>query len=115
MSAPASSPFSQLDEAALRGLVPGGAVRSYPKNVVVVSEGADKADDWIVEHVVAIIVEVDLPLEFLVSLLRFHAPIIASGNGAAISRAARFALLCAIMKGRLKGPHPPANIAGTPI
>jgi len=39
MSAPASSPFSQLDEAALRGLAPGGALRSYPKSVVVVSEG----------------------------------------------------------------------------
>lgn len=32
-------PFSDLDEAALRGLAPGGAVRSYGKNVVVVSEG----------------------------------------------------------------------------
>jgi CRP/FNR family cyclic AMP-dependent transcriptional regulator len=34
-----AAPFSHLDEAALRGLAPGGAVRSYPKNVVVVSEG----------------------------------------------------------------------------
>ena len=38
-AAPFSRPFSHLDEAALRGLAPGGAVRSYPKNVVVVSEG----------------------------------------------------------------------------
>jgi CRP/FNR family transcriptional regulator, cyclic AMP receptor protein len=33
------APFAHLDEQALRGLAPGGAVRSYPRNVVVVSEG----------------------------------------------------------------------------
>jgi CRP/FNR family cyclic AMP-dependent transcriptional regulator len=34
-----SPPFAHLDEQALRALAPGGAVRSYAKNVVVVSEG----------------------------------------------------------------------------
>jgi CRP/FNR family cyclic AMP-dependent transcriptional regulator len=34
-----TAPFAGLDEAALRGLAPGGAMRAYPKNVVVVSEG----------------------------------------------------------------------------
>jgi CRP/FNR family cyclic AMP-dependent transcriptional regulator len=34
-----SAPFAHLDEHALRALVPGGAVRSYAKNVVIVSEG----------------------------------------------------------------------------
>jgi CRP/FNR family cyclic AMP-dependent transcriptional regulator len=33
------APFAHLDEQSLRGLAPGGAVRSYPRNVVVVSEG----------------------------------------------------------------------------
>jgi CRP/FNR family cyclic AMP-dependent transcriptional regulator len=33
------APFAHLDENALRALAPGGAVRSYAKNVVVVSEG----------------------------------------------------------------------------
>jgi CRP/FNR family cyclic AMP-dependent transcriptional regulator len=33
------SPFAALDEQALRALSPGGAVRAYAKNVVVVSEG----------------------------------------------------------------------------
>ena len=33
------TPFGGLDESALRGLAPGGAVRAYPKNAVVVSEG----------------------------------------------------------------------------
>src|ERR1051325_89857 len=36
---PDQAPFAHLDEQALRGLAPGGAVRSYPRNVVVVSEG----------------------------------------------------------------------------
>jgi CRP/FNR family transcriptional regulator, cyclic AMP receptor protein len=36
-------PFAHLDEQALRELAPGGAVRSYPRNVVVVSEG-DRTD-----------------------------------------------------------------------
>jgi CRP/FNR family cyclic AMP-dependent transcriptional regulator len=34
-----SAPFAHLDENALRGLAPGGAVRAYAKNVVIVSEG----------------------------------------------------------------------------
>jgi len=34
-----SAPFAHLDERSLRDLVPGGAVRSYAKNVVIVSEG----------------------------------------------------------------------------
>jgi CRP/FNR family transcriptional regulator, cyclic AMP receptor protein len=34
-----TAPFAHLDEQALRGLAPGGAVRSYAKNVVIVSEG----------------------------------------------------------------------------
>ena len=34
-----STPFAHLDEAALQKLAPGGAVRSYARNVVVVSEG----------------------------------------------------------------------------
>ena len=38
-----TAPFAHLDEQALRGLAPGGAVRSYAKNVVIVSEG-DKTD-----------------------------------------------------------------------
>jgi CRP/FNR family cyclic AMP-dependent transcriptional regulator len=33
------APFAHLDEQALRGLAPGGAVRSFARNVVVVSEG----------------------------------------------------------------------------
>jgi CRP/FNR family cyclic AMP-dependent transcriptional regulator len=33
------APFSHLDEHALRGLAPGGGVRAYAKNVVIVSEG----------------------------------------------------------------------------
>jgi len=33
------APFAHLDEQALRELAPGGAVRSYARNVVVVSEG----------------------------------------------------------------------------
>jgi CRP/FNR family cyclic AMP-dependent transcriptional regulator len=33
------APFANLDEQALRGLAPGGALRSFPRNVVVVSEG----------------------------------------------------------------------------
>jgi CRP/FNR family cyclic AMP-dependent transcriptional regulator len=33
------APFAHLDEQALRGLAPGGAVRSFPRNVIVVSEG----------------------------------------------------------------------------
>jgi CRP/FNR family transcriptional regulator, cyclic AMP receptor protein len=33
------APFAHLDEQALRGVAPGGAVRSYARNVVVVSEG----------------------------------------------------------------------------
>jgi CRP/FNR family cyclic AMP-dependent transcriptional regulator len=36
---PADAPFAHLDEQALRGLAPGGTLRSYPRNVVVVSEG----------------------------------------------------------------------------
>jgi CRP/FNR family cyclic AMP-dependent transcriptional regulator len=32
-------PFAHLDEQALRSLAPGGAVRSFGRNVVVVSEG----------------------------------------------------------------------------
>jgi CRP/FNR family cyclic AMP-dependent transcriptional regulator len=36
---PDPAPFAHLDEQALRGLAPGGAVRSFPRNVVVVSEG----------------------------------------------------------------------------
>jgi len=39
--------FSHLDEAALRSLVPGGTVRSYARNVVVVSEG-DLTDSFYV-------------------------------------------------------------------
>ncbi|HEY5897369.1 MAG TPA: cyclic nucleotide-binding domain-containing protein, partial [Burkholderiales bacterium] len=38
-----SAPFAHLDETAIRKLVPGGTVRSYPKNTVVVSEG-DQTD-----------------------------------------------------------------------
>jgi CRP/FNR family cyclic AMP-dependent transcriptional regulator len=34
-----AGPFASLDEAALRELAPAGAVRSYARNVVVVSEG----------------------------------------------------------------------------
>ena len=34
-----TTPFAHLDEAALQKLAPGGAVRSYARNVVVVSEG----------------------------------------------------------------------------
>jgi CRP/FNR family cyclic AMP-dependent transcriptional regulator len=34
-----AAPFAHLDEQALRALAPGGAVRSYAKNVVVLSEG----------------------------------------------------------------------------
>lgn len=34
-----TAPFAHLDEQALRGLAPGGAVRSFAKNVVIVSEG----------------------------------------------------------------------------
>jgi CRP/FNR family cyclic AMP-dependent transcriptional regulator len=37
------APFAHLDEQALRGLAPGGALRSYARNVVVVSEG-DQTD-----------------------------------------------------------------------
>ena len=33
------APFAHLDEQALRGLAPGGTVRSYARSVVVVSEG----------------------------------------------------------------------------
>jgi len=33
------APFAHLDESALQKLAPGGAVRSYARNVVVVSEG----------------------------------------------------------------------------
>ena len=33
------APFAHLDEQALRGLAPGGAIRSFARNVVVVSEG----------------------------------------------------------------------------
>jgi CRP/FNR family cyclic AMP-dependent transcriptional regulator len=33
------APFAHLDEQALRGVVPGGSVRSYAKSVVIVSEG----------------------------------------------------------------------------
>lgn len=35
----ATAPFAGLDESALQKLAPGGAVRSYARNVVVVSEG----------------------------------------------------------------------------
>jgi CRP/FNR family cyclic AMP-dependent transcriptional regulator len=35
----ASAPFAHLDEQALRGLAPGGSVRSFAKSVVIVSEG----------------------------------------------------------------------------
>jgi CRP/FNR family cyclic AMP-dependent transcriptional regulator len=38
-SAPPVAPFADLDEGALSKLAPGGAVRAYPRNVVVVSEG----------------------------------------------------------------------------
>ena len=34
-----TTPFAHLDETALQKLAPGGAVRSYARNVVVVSEG----------------------------------------------------------------------------
>lgn len=37
MSEPA--PFADLDEQALRGVAPGGSVRAFAKNVVIVSEG----------------------------------------------------------------------------
>jgi len=43
MSAETAAPFAGMDEAALRELAPGGAVRAYAKNVVVVSEG-DQTD-----------------------------------------------------------------------
>lgn len=33
------APFANLNEQALRSLAPGGTLRSYPRNVVVVSEG----------------------------------------------------------------------------
>jgi CRP/FNR family cyclic AMP-dependent transcriptional regulator len=39
----AAAPFAGLDESALQKLAPGGAVRSYARNVVVVSEG-DQTD-----------------------------------------------------------------------
>jgi CRP/FNR family cyclic AMP-dependent transcriptional regulator len=42
-SPPASGPFAGLDEAALRALCPGGAVRAVAKNVIVVSAG-DETD-----------------------------------------------------------------------
>jgi CRP/FNR family cyclic AMP-dependent transcriptional regulator len=35
----ANGPFASLDEAAMRKLAPHGAVRSFPKNAVVVNEG----------------------------------------------------------------------------
>jgi CRP/FNR family cyclic AMP-dependent transcriptional regulator len=35
----AAGPFANLDEGALRALAPHGAVRAFPKNAVVVSEG----------------------------------------------------------------------------
>jgi CRP/FNR family transcriptional regulator, cyclic AMP receptor protein len=38
-SAQPPGPFADLDEGALSKLAPGGAVRAYPRNVVVVSEG----------------------------------------------------------------------------
>src|SRR5260221_528546 len=38
-----ASPFRDLDESALRALAPHGAVRSFAKNAVVVSEG-DETD-----------------------------------------------------------------------
>ena len=34
-----AAPFEGLDEGALQKLAPGGAVRSYARNVIVVSEG----------------------------------------------------------------------------
>ena len=37
----AAGPFANLDESALRELAPHGAVRSFAKNAVVVSEGDD--------------------------------------------------------------------------
>lgn len=37
----ASGPFSQLDEAALRELVPRGIVRDFPKRTVIVTQGDD--------------------------------------------------------------------------
>ncbi len=37
----ASGPFSQLDEAALRELVPRGIVREFPKRTVIVTQGDD--------------------------------------------------------------------------
>ena len=43
MSSAASGPFAGLDEAALRALCPGGAVRAVAKNVIVVSAG-DETD-----------------------------------------------------------------------
>jgi len=39
----AAGPFANLDEGALRALAPHGAVRSFSKNAVVVSEG-DETD-----------------------------------------------------------------------
>lgn len=36
---PIHGPFANLDEAALRKLVPGGTVRSFPKGAVLVNEG----------------------------------------------------------------------------
>lgn len=39
MSDEAAPPFRSLDERALRELAPGGTVRSYPKNTVVVTDG----------------------------------------------------------------------------
>src|SRR6266853_4113131 len=38
-----AGPFANLDEGALRGLAPHGAVRSFSRNAVVVSEG-DETD-----------------------------------------------------------------------
>ncbi|SRR6266568_3965465 len=43
MSADTAAPFAGMDEAGLRELAPNGAVRTYAKNVVVVSEG-DRTD-----------------------------------------------------------------------
>jgi CRP/FNR family transcriptional regulator, cyclic AMP receptor protein len=43
-----SAPFAGLDEAALLKLAPGGAVRAYARNVVVVSEGDATASLYVV-------------------------------------------------------------------
>jgi CRP/FNR family cyclic AMP-dependent transcriptional regulator len=43
MSADTAAPFAGMEEAALRELAPNGAVRTYTKNVVVVSQG-DETD-----------------------------------------------------------------------